>query len=258
MAEVPVTIRNEGQQIVGMLHQPENAAGRVPAVLFFHGFTGNMQEPHRIFVQTARRLAQQGVLSLRFDFRGSGDSEGDFVDVTISSEVSDAHAALAFLRARPEVDPERIGLVAMSLGGLVAAEVLGSDRDIKAAALWCAVADTLEAIRRRASRAAIGQMALKRSFDMEGWEVGRPFARELASARPLKSVVRSSADFLLVHGEKDESVPVEDVYAYEQALRHAGRDVTVRVLKGAGHTFDSVPWVRDVVSTTTDWLADHL
>ena len=94
--ETPVTFDCKGQQIVGMLHLPEGR-GRVPAALLMHGFTGTKVESHRLFVKISRALAEHGIASLRFDYRGSGDSAGDFEEMTIRSEIADALEAVRFL-----------------------------------------------------------------------------------------------------------------------------------------------------------------
>ena len=69
-----------------ILHLPTARDASCPAVAFFHGFTGTKVEPHRIFVKTARELAAIGFYVLRFDFRGCGDSAGDFSEMTIGGE----------------------------------------------------------------------------------------------------------------------------------------------------------------------------
>lgn len=54
---------------------------------------GQKLEPHRLFVRMAEALAQAGYVSLRFDFRGSGNSDGDLADMTLAGELDDALAA---------------------------------------------------------------------------------------------------------------------------------------------------------------------
>ncbi len=91
----PVTFKNEEQKLVGILHVPigmkrgEKASG----IAMFHGFTGNRTEAHRLFIHVARALSDSGFVVLRFDFRGSGDSDGEFDDMTVPGEVSDAGEA---------------------------------------------------------------------------------------------------------------------------------------------------------------------
>ena len=105
MIERPIVFYNKGQQLNGILHSPTDCDALCPAVVFFHGFTGTKVEPHRIFVKTARELAAIGFYALRFDFRGSGDSEGDFSEMTIGGEISDAIKSIDILAAMQGVDP---------------------------------------------------------------------------------------------------------------------------------------------------------
>jgi dienelactone hydrolase len=256
--ETPVTFESAGQQVVGILHVPDHVSGPRPGVLFCHGFTGNKQETHRLFVQTARALMKEGIVSLRFDFRGSGDSAGEFSEATIRGELEDARVALRFLQSRPETDPDLTGVVGMSMGGAIAALLLGESPDVKAVVLWSAVADTVAAVKRKGGPGAAGQLLVKGYVDLNGWAVGRAFIEELAAARPLESVVKCAAPFLLIHGEADEAVPVADTHAYEAALQKAGRTVKKKVIRGAGHTYDSVPWLETLVADSTAWLAGHL
>jgi len=140
MAETPITFRNHDQQLVGMIHTPDRDKPS-PAVLMLHGFTGNRMESHFLFVKMARRLAAAGYTAMRFDFRGSGESQGNFWEMTVPGEIDDARAALAWLRQHPAVDPERVILLGLSMGGAVAASVAGEDSDIVGLILWSAVAD---------------------------------------------------------------------------------------------------------------------
>ncbi|MEM0011325.1 MAG: alpha/beta hydrolase, partial [Candidatus Bathyarchaeia archaeon] len=68
MKEQFVCFYNRNEKIVGMLHIADSRA-KSPAVMMCHGFTGQRMEAHFLFVKTARRLAQNGITVLRFDFR---------------------------------------------------------------------------------------------------------------------------------------------------------------------------------------------
>jgi len=133
----PIVLENFGQKIFGVLHIPEKTPA--PFVLFCHGFTGTKVEPHRTFVNTAEALAKEGIGALRIDFRGSGDSEGSFKDMTVEGEVSDALVALDFLRQNNLVDKERIGILGLSMGGAVASITSGRSPIVKSCVLWSAV-----------------------------------------------------------------------------------------------------------------------
>ena len=82
---------------------------------------------YRPFEWIAEALVGQGVAVLRFDDRGVGGSGGAPATATSAETALDVEAALAFLRTKPEIDADRIGLVGHSEGGLVAAMVASRD-----------------------------------------------------------------------------------------------------------------------------------
>jgi dienelactone hydrolase len=86
--------------------------GRHPAVLLFHG---SGPEPRNLAM--ARWWAAQGVTALTYDKRGVGESTGDFRTVPFMTLHLDGLAGVAWLKARPDVDPARIGVWGLSQGG---------------------------------------------------------------------------------------------------------------------------------------------
>ena len=75
---------------------------------------------HRPFLVLADHLTRQGIAVLRYDDRGVGKSTGTFATATHDDFVTDALAALAWLKTRQGIDPMRLGLVGHSEGGIVA------------------------------------------------------------------------------------------------------------------------------------------
>lgn len=255
--ETPVTFLVDGQQIVGMFHTPQTRAP-APAVAFLHGFRGDKVEPHRIFVKMARALCQHGIAALRFDFRGSGDSAGEFSEVTLSGEIRDARAALDFLRGAAGVDAQRLGLLGLSLGGLVAVLTAAQDRRVRALALWGAVAEPRRAVQQKTTPETAAQLQARGVADLGGWPIGAGLVRELMSAEPLRTAERLRVPTLVVHGEQDEEVPPAEAVAYEEALRRGGAEVERHMIRGAGHTFDGLAWEAEVVAVTLAWFQKHL
>src|SRR5206468_1318363 len=90
-----------------------------------------------VFRRAARIWAGRGIASLRIDFRGNGESEGAFADMTLDGQVKDALAALDFLAAEGEVDQSRMALVGWSMGGAVGAAVAGrTTHRLTSVSLW--------------------------------------------------------------------------------------------------------------------------
>jgi uncharacterized protein len=128
-----VSFPSAGLRLSGVLHFPDGYARgeRRPAIIVMHGFgstkdAGNVVEPVALFTSW-------GYLALRFDFRGCGDSEGEFGRIICLEEVEDARSAVTYLAARPEVDAQRIALAGSSFGAAVALYAGATDGRVAAA-----------------------------------------------------------------------------------------------------------------------------
>ena len=258
MKEKPITFKVGGEQVVGMLHLPAMRKGKCAAVACFHGFTGSKTESHRLFVKMARMLAAAGTACLRIDFRGSGDSQGDFSQMTIAREVEDARAALKFLRALPGIDTKRIGILGMSMGGMVSAYVLGSDKQIRTAVLWAPVGNPQRLVGSRLNEKTLTQLATMGIADVDGWAVGQAFVDEMLRLDPLAHVVRVKGPVLIIHGDNDLAVPSSETQAYVDALKRAGKKVQYHIVHGADHTFNSLAWETETLAMTFEWFRTML
>ncbi len=249
--EEQVRFQNEGQWLYGMLHLSEGSRP-APGIIMVHGFTGQRIEAHRLFVKTARALAAAGVAALRFDCRGSGESEGDFGDMTVAGEISDARAALDLLAARPEVDSERLGVLGLSLGAVVSACLAGSDPRVRALVLWSPTALIFSSGPPHfVPPAGLEQLLSQGWLDHGGNRVSLAFVQGLQDVQPLKAACRYQGPALVVYATADELVGPENPEAYLAALPGPTEYVTV---EGADHTFSSCAWEAQAIEATVRWL----
>ncbi|CAN5727243.1 alpha/beta fold hydrolase [soil metagenome] len=131
---------NVGNGVVGTLARPAEVTGDAPAVLLLHGFASSKDEVGDMYTRLAQSLAVAGITSLRIDFRGGGDSSGDFADTTVISQVEDAMQGLEYLQAQEGIDPSRTGVLGFSLGAGVAITLAGDHADaIKSLAVWSSI-----------------------------------------------------------------------------------------------------------------------
>ncbi len=141
------TFQNEGMQIVASLTVP-NTPKRVPIVLTFNGFMGTRDEApiggsdEGILKRNARIFAEQGIATLRVDFRGAGDSDGDYTFTSFTRQISDALTAIDYVKKnlKHQVDVHSIGLLGFSQGGLVSCSTGARSKDVDAVVLWSAPA----------------------------------------------------------------------------------------------------------------------
>jgi dienelactone hydrolase len=119
-----VHFRNGDITLAGTLFLP--AGSRVhPAVVLFHG---SGPEPRNTFM--GRWFAEQGIAALTYDKRGVGESTGDFKTVPFQTLVDDGLAAIAFLKARADIESNRIGVWGLSQGGWLGPLAASRSKDV--------------------------------------------------------------------------------------------------------------------------------
>lgn len=262
MVEEFVSFTSEGMRIAGMLHVPE--ATPAPGIILCHGFTGTRIESHRLFVLAAREFCKQGFAVLRFDFRGSGESEGQFGQITISGEIQDLKAALAWISRRKEVLNRGIGVNGLSLGGVVAALTAAEDPRIKAVSLW----STPASLSPEDFKETIGQVLgepeapldklLNRDYlDLSSGErVGREFIVDVFKHDLLNAVSKiAPRPLLVVHGTEDPTVPA---WHAEKLYEKAGEPKEKLLVEGADHTFARWHWQAQAIDYTASWFKKHM
>lgn len=130
-----------GVRLAGALTLPPGA-GPFPVVLLITGSGAQDRDEtlfeHKPFLVLADHLTRRGVAVLRVDDRGAGASTGAGPDDTTSDYATDVAAGVAWLKARTDIDPKRIGLIGHSEGGIIAPMVAARDPSIAFVVLWAA------------------------------------------------------------------------------------------------------------------------
>ena len=254
VAREHVALDSGGKLLSGFIHRPkEPTVEPRPAVVVLHGLMGTKSSLHQLYVKLADELARAGMVALRIDFRGRGDSEGNSVDVTPEADIDDAARALDFLETRPDVDPQRLGLVGHSWGGTVAACLTGRDHRVAAVTTWGSVPSgplTWSPPMRKING--------RRVAELWGNLVGHEFYEGLRHIHALNDITRRSMPVLILYGTEDEEVPVASVEVARQALTRAGVPHNIVAIEGADHAFMQYEWEQEAIERTVDWLRHTL
>lgn len=126
--EQSVTFKSDGFTLTGTISVPEGLAPgeKRPAFIILHGF-GSTQNAGNVLTPSAM-LNKLGYVTMRFDMRGCGDSEGERGLLICLDQVTDTRCALDLLQANEHVDAERIGVMGSSFGAAVAVYATGMDK----------------------------------------------------------------------------------------------------------------------------------
>src|SRR5271166_1152596 len=132
MTETAVTIPSAGLRLAGTLREPQRLARgeRRAAFMVLHGF-GSSRSSSNVLAPS-KVLNDLGYITLAFDMRGCGESEGEPGRVICLEQVEDTRNALTFLARQAGVDAQRIAVIGSSFGGAVAVYAGGVDRRIAA------------------------------------------------------------------------------------------------------------------------------
>jgi pimeloyl-ACP methyl ester carboxylesterase len=276
VVEEIVGIDRDGLNMVGTLALPEGGEGPFPIVLLFHGFLGERDElpivgiesMEGMYTRTARALAGQGIASLRIEFIGSGESDGDWADTTFTSQINDAIAAIDYIETLDTIDAERIGLIGLSQGGLVAASVAGRDPRVDSVVLWSA----------SASPSADFPGLIGEDIFMEGltnpegviftlpWgeetTLRQPFFLDVFNVDPVLELSRFDGPVMAIGGLRDTTVYPQPYMSQLYLNNHDGPEMLVAV--DGDHVFDvlvpeaGASVIDEVIAWSLAWLTQTL
>ena len=248
-----------------------------PAVLVIHGFKGF--KDWGMFPPLADRLANAGFTAVSFNLSGSGaDDAGEFslldrfARATYRDDLEDIDR---MLRAIAEGDlefpaPTSIGVVGHSRGG-GAAVLMAGDPRIDALVTWAGVGtirrwsdDDMKLWQERGVleilNARTGQVMPLHD------EARREIEAEAEGALDIeRAAARVTAPWLIIHGDQDEAVPIDEARRLAAASTRRGTDTELVVIEGAGHTFGAAhpfagmtPHLQEAMDQTVGWLSRHL
>lgn len=256
-----VILENQGQKMFGVLHLPSVSSAKAPAVLILHGFAGSKVGTNRIYVTQAQQLAARGVAVFRLDFRGCGDSEGEFVDITIESQVSDAIQGIRFLQDHSRIDSARIGLLGISLGGAIS--VLAAERiqSIKSLGLWAPVASgrIWQAEWDKLHPDQLVESLVEREIFYQGKIISRSFLQEFITLDLDQSVKGlGHVPLLHIHGEQDTTVTTKHRACFENWRKKARAQNRFIKLPESDHRFSHFDEQQRLLKETLDWFHSTL
>ncbi|MFF5426311.1 MULTISPECIES: alpha/beta hydrolase family protein [unclassified Streptomyces] len=131
LREESVTVRHGGRLLDGVLARPRSGEGPYGLVVFVHG-DGPVDATHDTFYRPLwEAFAEAGYASLSLSKPGVGGSEGDWLDQSMDDRADETLAAIAWARARPDIDGRRIGLWGASQAGWVLPKVAARDRTVR-------------------------------------------------------------------------------------------------------------------------------
>lgn len=246
----PFHISNAHHDLIrGDVHLPEHIDG-APVLIICHGFKGFKDWGG--FPRAADYFAGEGFVTVRFNFSLNGVEE-DFMEFTaldrfarntISREVEDVRTLIDALidgtLLPPGCDVSRIGLIGHSLGGGVAIVQANEDERVSAVTTWAAVADFM-----RWGKKTRDLWREKGRLEIENARTGQIMPVDIRMLEDLENnadrfnipnaAAKLHRPLLIIHGEQDVSVPLDEARRISAAADPA--HTVLHVLPNSDHTF---------------------
>lgn len=251
--------------LCGILTMPHKATGYV---ILAHGITMDKNEWANFYVDVAQELCKKDFGSLRFDFRGHGESEGHQKDITIFGESLDVDASVEKLS---EIWEGGISIIATSFGAGPAILYASKNKEkVKCLVLLCPVIDYVATFLKPITPWA------KETFNDEGFKqlkekgyilldgefkLGAKLIEEFKTMRPHELLRDVKCPVLTIHGNKDTMVPFRISKQYGVPNDRS----EFMTLKGADHGFvafgdelgdskNSIKNKKIVIDKVTEWI----
>ena len=250
MKEIPITFKSKGQQIIGLLHLPNRK--NAPVIIMHHGWSGSKIGPFRLFVYAAREFARNGFAVLRYDARGSGDSEGIFENQTIKSQIEDLEAAIGNVH-NFHVDNKKIGIIGHSQGGKIAILCAARDRRIKCIDSWAGATK---------SKDFYSEIYMRDLHDKGYWYIPQHGVKQIKKKvienvkyeekyNVVKEIKKLRIPIQITSGTNDDSVPF---YTAKLLYKNANKPKKLNVIKGADHLFNPESHKNLLIKSSMSWF----
>jgi dipeptidyl aminopeptidase/acylaminoacyl peptidase len=235
MHEHPLEILSDDLKLQGVLTTPESDSW--PLVILCHGFLSHKDSSK--YRQLAQVFAQESIATVRFDFRGCGESEGLLAESSISRRWRDLQGVIA---RGLELDGfnGHLGLLGSSLGGYLALLEVSHNSRVRCSAVWSTPSHLLD--------------LAKRLPEISPVEFSQEWHEDLLTVE-LLSRLENVQRVLIVHGQEDQQVPSEHASKLYEVL---DEPKVLHILEGADHRFSAAESREEAIRVTMEWFKKYL
>ncbi|MGD0353796.1 MAG: alpha/beta fold hydrolase [Dehalococcoidia bacterium] len=243
------TLKVDNLNLPGEVYFPETIDKPIPALCLCHGIPSGQpaSSDDSGYPGLAEKFCSAGFIALIFNFRGAGQAQGN---LDMLGWTRDLMAAIDYLSSLEEVDKSRLCLLGSSAGAAVSVYVAANEPRISSLVTLACPAEFSFLADKQSARATIDHfrsIGVIRDVDfppsVDKWLDG------FKTVSPLRWIDKiSPRPLLLIHGDKDDLVPVEHAH---KLFEKAGEPKKLLIIPGAGHR---LRLEEKAVNTALDWL----
>lgn len=252
MKEQKVFFENsKGNKLCGILLNPSGDKNR-PIIILVHGFHSSKNT--KSFILLRELLEKNSISTFRFDIYGHGESEGLFENITISEAVDDILQVIKFLKKQGY---KKIGLLGSSFAGCASIIAATKTTDLFCLALKSPVSNYEERTRKILSSQEIKEWKEKGfrmiEDDGEKYKVNYTYFDDFKNNDGYKAAPLIKIPTLIVHGDADKSVPVEQSIKTAKLIPNC----KLVLVKGANHTYTDLEHFKQMSKSFADFIFDY-
>ena len=254
-----VDIPYEGQTLAGYFTQAAGATGAAPTVLYVNGLDSTKEM--LAWSGLPEALARRGVSTLSIDQPGTGEALRLHGLHAVYDSERWASPVVDWLERQPEVDPRRIGMGGISLGGYYAPRAVANEPRFACGFVWGANHDwgAVQEARLRNE----GERPVPHYWNHVRWVWGAPdmesfmtLCREITLDGQMQKI---RTPFLITHGEKDRQIPLKYAQqSFDQLVNSPKRELKIFTAREGGVEHVGADNMSFACSYIADWVAETL
>ncbi len=238
-----------GNRVCGILSIPNQASA---LVITSHGFTSTKES--KIYQELQEELNTRSIGTLRYDYYGRGESDGQFEETTLTKTLASLQAVIQYARTQGNY---KIGLIGSSFGGLLSLLAAARDPLIQALALKSSVVDPILFWKNRLNPQRIEQWKKEGILHYddcgEKFDLNYTFWEDLQTYHTLEEAKNIHCPTLIVHGDQDTVVPISQSQALSNILH-----TPVQTVAEANHDYAKPEQYAQVKKTIVDFITSQL
>lgn len=213
---------------------------RTKAVLFVHGFAAEKTE-NGLFSEVAVMLSKKGFGILAYDWRGLGESEGDFASSRLDLHADDLRQIISWYCKEINIRASELCVVGFSLGAAIAASVVLSGQEVGSLAFLSPATQPSRSMWPRYQHKEIWQQITERGYYLKPHtkvKLGKNILQSIEKTDLGCAAIKLGVPILVCHGTADERIPI----SFSRELRACADrdgldDVHFLEFPGASHSF---------------------
>ncbi|MFY9284206.1 MAG: alpha/beta fold hydrolase [Miniphocaeibacter sp.] len=219
---------------------------KLPTIIIVHGHTGNKMGNAFFYVRMSKYFTSKGYTSFRFDFTGSGESDGEFENMTLTSEINDMDSIMDYVKNCENVDVDNIFIIGHSMGGFITT-LKAYEYKPKKIILLAPANDMFEGVKKIYE----GYGEDKEEVKYYGLKIKKSFMDDMEGYKPYEKAALYKGDVLILRGEVDMSVSKTTCEKTKEAFGENAEHIEI---EGTDHSFTNY----DIRSYMMDRIYDFI